>query len=259
MVELNIENFVVKINNRKILSGLPNYIGFNETKLAAVLRTIDKIERQGWEKVGIELAEPEIGLNKEQIESVKKFINTGTLDEVEKLLAKSPIALEGMNELRQITSCLESMKVPNDKWKIDFSVARGLGYYTGPVFETILTDFPIIGSVFSGGRYDNLVERFSQTSISATGASVGVDRLFVAMKELGLIKEAQTISKVMVLNFDESAEDDCLKAVTEIRKAGIPAEIYFGSESNMKGQLIYAIKKEIPIKKTMRNKHFALH
>lgn len=246
MSELGIENFVVKINNRKILSGLPAYIGFDETKLPSVLRTIDKIERQGWEKAEIELAELEIGLNKEQIAAIKIFIDTKTLDEAEKLMSQSPVAIEGINELKQIASYLKSMKVPDDKWKIDFSVARGLGYYTGPVFETILTDLPIIGSVFSGGRYDNLVERFGQNQISATGASVGVDRLFVAMKELGLIKETQTISKVMVLNFDENCRDEALAIVSQLRDAGVASEIYLGGEQGLKEQLGYASSRQIP-------------
>jgi histidyl-tRNA synthetase len=108
--------------------------------------------------------------------------------------------------------------VPADSWKIDLSVARGLGYYTGPVFETILDDLPSIGSVFSGGRYDDLVSRFGDRSVAATGASVGVDRLFAAMEKLDLVKKEKATAKVVVLNFDQTAETYCQEVVSTIRK-----------------------------------------
>jgi len=132
-------------------------------------------------------------------------------------------------------------------WRIDLSVARGLGYYTGPVFETILTDIPEIGSVFSGGRFDDLVARFGERSVPATGASVGVDRLFVAMDKLGLVKKEKTVAQVLVLNFDNQAEDYCQRIVALARNNKIRSELYLGKENSLKGQLSYATKQEVPV------------
>ena len=134
---------------------------------------------------------------------------------------------------------------------IDLSVARGLGYYTGPVFETVLTnlpkDFTVKGSVFSGGRYDDLVERFGNISVPATGASVGVDRLFAALEKLGKLKKQKSIAKVMVLNFDPEAEQYVQKVSTTLRNADIPTEIYMGNEVKLRDQLGFAATAEIPV------------
>ncbi|KKR37255.1 MAG: Histidyl-tRNA synthetase [Candidatus Yanofskybacteria bacterium GW2011_GWF1_44_227] len=253
MPALGIENFLVRVNNRKILNGLAQYAGFDMNKISAVLRAIDKLDKQGWDKVSVELAGEKIGLNQDQIAAIKKFIDLKvegqieTLNAVQELMVNSPIAMQGISELREIAGYLNAMAVPTDKWKIDLSVARGLGYYTGPVFETVLTDLLEIGSVFSGGRYDGLVQKFSTASVPATGASVGVDRLFAAMTKLGLITQSRTVSDVIVLNFDKSVQDLCLATAAIVRSSGIKTEIFIDGDKKMRDQLGYVSDKGIPL------------
>ncbi|MCX6740795.1 MAG: HisS family protein, partial [Candidatus Parcubacteria bacterium] len=235
--------------------------GYPSNNNPAVIRILDKLDKVDWPEVeklllGTEVVEEDsdnVNLDKAQVKAIKEFLDlternpAKILSQAERVMVNSPIALEGVNELKRISGYLKSLGVDDKNWEIDLSLARGLGYYTGPVFETILTDLPYIGSVFSGGRYDNLVNRFMSNSIPATGASVGIDRLFVAMKELGAIKTQKIISKVLVLNIEEAAEQKIQEIVTEIRQAGIEAEIYFGAERGIKGQLTYAVKNEFPV------------
>jgi histidyl-tRNA synthetase len=259
MPALGIKNFLVRVNNRKILNGLAEYAGFLPDKNEAVLRTIDKLDKQGWDKVEAELCndainpEDTIGLTPDQANAIKKFIDlragtpTETLDAVEKLMSKSPVALEGISELREIATAVKAMGVPDEKWKVDLSVARGLGYYTGPVFETVLTDILEIGSVFSGGRYNGLIARYGAPSTPATGASLGVDRLFAALTKLGLVKQSESVSKVVVLCLGEAVQNSCLEIVSDIRKSGVPAEIFFDATKSIRDQLGYTSGKAIPL------------
>ncbi len=254
MRALGVSNFLIRVNNRKILNGLAEYAGFEDSKTESVLRSIDKLGKQSWDDVLKELSDEKgASLDETQSEKVKKFLsikNTNYKDTLEdgiKCMRDVPVAIEGIEELREVAKYLEWLGVPNEAWKIDFSVARGLGYYTGTVYETILTDMPQIGSVFSGGRYDNLIERFGGSSIPAVGTSIGIDRLFVAMEQLELVKKEKTVTDVLFLNFDEAGEHDIIKNASELRASGINTEFYLGNEGNIKGQLAYAVNMEIPI------------
>lgn len=248
---LGITDFMIKVNNRKILNGLAAYVGYPANKTVEVLRQIDKLDKTGWENVSGELADT-IKLTPDQLEKLKKFLdlrtgsNEETIAAVLELMAASPEAVEGGQELAGITTFVDALGVPRNAWQIDLSVARGLGYYTGPVFETTLLKLPNIGSVFSGGRYDDLVARFGSDSIPATGASVGVDRLFVALKTIGLVPKKRTTTQAIVLNFDAGAEAYCNQVAGLLRQAGIPTELYLGKEITINGQLAYALKQEIP-------------
>jgi histidyl-tRNA synthetase len=248
---LKIDRFLIKINNRKILNGLSSFAGYDQSLNVEVLRSIDKLDKIEWKGVAKELTGK--GLNETQLNKLEKFINLKgesaeeILVNLSVLMACSPEALVGINELRQVVDNLKALNVPENFWQIDLSVARGLGYYTGPVFETILLDLPNIGSVFSGGRYDDLVSRFGKQNISGVGASIGVDRLFAALEKLSLIKKEKSVTKVLVLNFDESAEKYCQEVVSSIRKSGVAAELYLGKETMLKSQLAYALKQEIPL------------
>lgn len=213
-------NFIIKLNNRKILAGLSD----------EVLRTIDKLDKVGRDGVEKEL--------------VEKF----TPDEAEKakrLFAGEPVIND---ELQALIDNAKLLDVPESALRVDNTVVRGLGYYTGNIFEAVLlnsdTDF---GSIISGGRYDNLVERFAPYSVPAVGASVGVDRLFSALDQLDLVKRQKTTAKVLVLNFDESCRDEVQKAASQLRRAEVPTELYLGQEDSFKGQLAYAVKREYPI------------
>lgn len=250
MTALKIERFLIKVNNRKILNGLSSFAGYDSSLNVEVLRSIDKLDKIEWKGVAKELTGK--GLNDVQLNKLEKFINLKgesaeeILANLSVLMADSPEALVGINELREVADNLKFLGVPTNFWQIDLSVARGLGYYTGPVFETILLDLPSIGSVFSGGRYDDLVSRFGKQNLSAVGASIGVDRLFAALEKLSLLKKEKSVVKVLVLNFDEKAEGYCQEIVSLIRKSGVSAEIYLGKETMLKSQLAYALKQEIP-------------
>ncbi|MEK7116610.1 MAG: histidine--tRNA ligase [Patescibacteria group bacterium] len=251
LTALNIGQFRIRINNRKILNGLSSFAGYDQALNADVLRSIDKLDKIRWEGVSEELAQK--GLTPVQIGKLEQFINLKgesareIIANLLVLMSESPEAIKGIGELQEIANCLDSLSIPAECWNIDLSVARGLGYYTGPVFETILSDLPSIGSVFSGGRYDDLVSRFGNQNLPSTGASVGVDRLFAAMEKLSLLKKEKTIVKATILNFDKDAEDYCQMIVTSLRKKDIASEIYLGKEAMLKGQLSYAIRQEIPV------------
>lgn len=219
-------DFQIRISDRAILNKLSDIAGFEAAKTPGVLRMIDKLDKIGWEGVEKELTVA-AGLSKEQVKKVRMYIEKG--DEA----AFVPLAA--------------LLDIPKKSYVFDLSVARGLGYYTGIVFETVLTKLPEIGSVFSGGRYDNLVSRFSPQSIPATGASVGVDRLFVAMEKLGMVKKEKNTAKVCVLNFEPTAEGQCVGVATELRGAGVSTNLYLGDEKTLKGQLAYAVSQEFPV------------
>lgn len=252
MIALGIEKFLIRINNRKILNGLSEFLGYDNALTPEVLRIIDKLDKLGWENISGELAE-QAKLGDGALSKLEEFLKLRSvsseemIEKLQKLMGKSQEAMVGINELQEITLHLKALGVPQNIWQIDLSVARGLGYYTGPVFETVLSDLPSIGSVFSGGRYDDLVSRFGRQDIPATGASVGVDRLFAAMEELKLLKKEKTITKVIVLNFEKDSESYCQEIVTNLRKNKIPSELYLGKEVTLVAQLSHAIKQKVPI------------
>lgn len=254
MRALGFSKFVIRINNRKILNALAEYAEFETWKTEPVLRALDKLDKQSWDDVAVELADKKGAyLSAEQIEAIRKFVelkgNTAKsmLEKAEKLMGENNGANEGIKELKSIADYLKMLEVPDDVWVIDFSVARGLGYYTGTIFETMLTELPQIGSVFSGGRYDNLIERFGSATIPAVGTSVGIDRLFAAMEQLNLVKKEKSVTEVLFLNFDEAGEKDVIKNSAVLRAEGLNAEFYVGGEENLKGQLAYAVAMEIPV------------
>lgn len=252
---------IIRVNNRKILNGLAPYAGFAEAQTPDVLRVLDKLDKISWEGVYHELTlQPQheseaksVGLTKLQADAIKQFLDVraqghaSVLDAVEGLMGNAPSALEGIRELREVMECVDAFGVPRTAWTIDLSVARGLGYYTGPVFEAILTDLPSIGSVFSGGRYDGLVSRFGSATIPATGASVGVDRIYAAMEKLKLVEKEESSTKVLVLNFDDAARIRCVAVTTLLRNATIPTDLYMGHEKTMKGQIVYGAKQNVPV------------
>jgi histidyl-tRNA synthetase len=250
LTALGVNNFIIRVNNRKILNGLSGFAGYDSNLNTEVLRSIDKLDKIEWGGVSKELNEK--GLNDKQVDQLEKFINLKgesageLLCNLKELMSSSEEAILGITELEEILGNLESLGVPNGSWKIDLSVARGLGYYTGPVFETILIDLPSIGSVFSGGRYDDLVSRFGSQNIPAVGASVGVDRLFAALEKLSLIRKEKSTVKALVFNFDPKAERYCQEIAATLRRAGIPTELYLGKETMLKNQLTYALKQGIP-------------
>ncbi len=229
---------------------------------ASVFRVLDKLDKVGVEKVKLELTEGYtdrsgdrirgLGLGGAQVEKIERYLATvGERDEVVGQLRELFQGVEGSEEeiatVAQISSHLAALGYGDNKVVLDLSIARGLAYYTGPVFEAILPDAPQFGSVFSGGRYDDLVLRFSGQKVPATGASIGVDRLLAALEHLDKIRAAHCTSKVLITRMDPSMTEEYLAMTYELRRAGIPAELYLGGGRNVGKQLKYANAWQIPI------------
>jgi histidyl-tRNA synthetase len=260
---LGIKNFVVRYSNRKLINGLSSFAGIPSERVTDVFRVIDKLEKQGKEAVILELGPGRIdksgdkinGLNlsDSQIKLLSDFIdiaesqNDNVLEKVDTLLGSIEISRQGIDELRQVREYLDNMGIEPNRTKIDITIVRGLGYYTGPVYETTLLDLPEYGSVFSGGRYDNLIERFSNKSVPAAGSSFGVDRMLAALIELKAIPLRRATAEVLVTAMDKSRMKDYIVMADEIREAGINAELYLGETKNLNKQLKYADRVGIPL------------
>jgi len=262
MKALGFENSTTRFNSRKILNGLAQLVGFDspDERTKEVFRILDKLEKIGWNEVKEKLQrQPKNSsetdapnLNNASVDMVKEFLNikgtsNETLAQLRELFKSSPLGSDGVDELSEIVENLMTMDIPEGRWKLDLSIARGLDYYTGPVFETVLNDAPEIGSVFGGGRYDGLVSRFQEdANIPATGASLGVDRLFAAMKKLDKVHDQKTTVEVLVANFEPKAQEESIKLAATLRRVGINTELYYGSDTSLTGQLRHAVKKEVP-------------
>lgn len=259
MKELGIDDFLIRFNDRKILNALPSYVGFDPQKINAVLRVIDKLEKIGVDGITEDLMrQPEnqydetaLDFSAEAVQRILRFLQISgdsieILRKLGEIFGDNEIGRQGISELEEICKNLIVVGLPEENWKVDLSVARGLDYYTGPVFETTLLDLPSIGSVFSGGRFDGLIGRFTQNSIPATGASIGVDRFYAALEQLGKIKPVSTLTRVLVTVFNEELARRSLEFAQNLRTAGINAEMYLGDDNTLKAQMVYAVKQEIP-------------
>ncbi|WP_319546554.1 histidine--tRNA ligase [Ruegeria conchae] len=265
-------DYLVRVNNRKVLNGVLEAMGLGEDLAARdnVLRTIDKFDKVGEAGVRELLTKGRldasgafidgVGLSDDQAEPVIAFLTSkaadtaGTLANLRAAVGDSKIGVDGIAELEQIGALLDAGGYGSDRIEIDPSVVRGLGYYTGPVYEAELT-FEIFdekgrkrqfGSVSGGGRYDDLVKRFTGQEVPATGISIGVDRLLAALREKGRIA-AQATGPVVVTVMDRDRMADYQAMVTELRNAGIRAEVYLGNPKNFGNQLKYADKRNSPI------------
>ena len=226
------------------------------------MRVIDKLDKQGKQAVLLELGPGRtdqsgdkitgLGLPDEQIHSVEQFLDlainesTAPLRAAGELLEGMESAIAGIQELEKVQAYLHLMGVPEDKVTIDLTIVRGLGYYTGPVFETVLLDLPEYGSVFSGGRYDNLLDRFQSQSVPATGASIGIDRLQAALIHLEAIDRTRATSKVLVTVMDRENIPIYLQILAELRSNDIPSEMFLGETHNLSRQVRYGDKVGIP-------------
>lgn len=248
MRELGVKRFTLRTNNRKVLNALPSYAGFNQALIGPVLQILDKVDKVGREGVLSELAKLELGTS--VIERLEAFMtisatdNRGMLAALASLVGSTKIGEEGVAELAQIVDYAEAAGM--SQLVVDPSIARGLDYYTGPIFETTLDDEPALGSVFSGGRYDGLVSKFSDLDLPATGASIGVDRFAAVMVDLGLFEKRSTLADVLITRFDRSLDGTYLQLAGALRAAGINTELYTGS-GKFRDQRIYADKLGIPI------------
>lgn len=239
-------NITIKLNNRKVLSGIAEVIGAPE-KIIDITVAIDKIDKIGIENVNAELREK--GLSEEAIATLRPLLElSGSNDEklvtLEGLLAQSEVGMKGIEELRYVISNATEMGL-RSVLELDVSLARGLNYYTGSILEVKANDVEM-GSITGGGRYDNLTGVFGMDGVSGVGISFGADRIFDVLNMLNLYPaDTCATTKVIFMNFGEAEAKQSLKYVMELRKAGVSAELYPES-SKMKKQMSYANGKNIP-------------
>lgn len=256
---LKLSDIHIHINHRQVLTGLLEQVGLLDQSVV-VLRAIDKLAKIGHEKVAEEI-ETVGGASAQQAKEVLQLCNiSGTNDEmlrqVEALVVSSETGMEGLHALRQIVAGASAAGVPQDKIKIDVATARGLDYYTGTVYETFLDQLPNIGSVCSGGRYDNLAKLFTHQELPGIGASLGLDRLLAAMEELGMIEKVSTPAQVFIPFFEKSRLHEYLQLATQLRAAGIGVEV-FPEPKKLGQQLKYADRRGFRIALIMGDQEFS--
>ena len=244
---LGFSNFIIKINNRKVLNGLFDELNISE-KMTDILIIIDKLEKIGMEAVKEELRK--IDVKEENIEKIEEFLNiSGTTDEKLEKLSNlgftSEIFKEGLYELKEVVKYVRLFEVKEDNFMIDLTIARGLDYYTGTVYETNLKGYESIGSICSGGRYENLAGYYTKKNLPGVGISIGFTRLFYNLKELGLLDDSKkSISKVSIVTMGVGLEN-AVKISNILRDSNIPNEIY-KENAKIKAKLNYANNLEIP-------------
>lgn len=245
--ELGFDNFTICVNNRKILNGLFENLGQKENAVE-ILRMIDKIDKIGKEAVIEELTK--LNMQPTEIEKIINFIAiNGTSDEkikkLEDLGIDNEMYTKGVEELKQVVKNIRLFGVPDSNFKVDLTIARGLDYYTGTVYETFLNDYREVGSVCSGGRYENLAEYYTDKKLPGVGISIGLTRLFYKLNELNLIKaDKKSISQVLIIPMIENLEKP-IRLATDLRKFGIKTEVYLNNKK-LKAKFKYADKLKIP-------------
>ena len=245
--EIGFYNFTIKINNRKLLNGLFSQLDLNN-KSVEVLRIIDKIEKIGKENVIKCLKD--LNIEEQKINEIIEFIEIkGTTDEklekLKNLNFEDELFNTGIEELEQVVNCIKIFDIPNSNFMVDLTIARGLDYYTGTVYETFLNDYRELGSICSGGRYDNLAEFYTDKKLPGVGVSIGLTRLFSKLSELNILNEKeQAISKVLVVSMTDNI-NIAFNVANKIREAGINTDIYLENKK-IKAKFKYADRLKIP-------------
>ncbi|MDA8018443.1 MAG: histidine--tRNA ligase [Thermoanaerobaculia bacterium] len=261
---LGIERYSIRYSSRKLLEVLLTYAGVSADLGKDVFRVLDKLDKAGLDKVKLELTTGYkdesgdtirgLGLAVAQVAKIEEFLTLRSevrqevVDRLRTLFDRVDGAGAAIATVEKISDHLHALGYGDDKVQIDLSIARGLAYYTGPIFEAVLLDAPQFGSVFGGGRYDGLVKRFSGEDVPAVGASIGVDRLLAALRHLGKLHSRRSTAQVLVTILDPALESEYVALTWELRRAGIAAEIYLGNPKRGLGkQLKYGDALEIPV------------
>lgn len=246
--KLNLGKFTIRINNRKILNGFFESLGLLDNA-SDILRIIDKIDKIGKEAVKEELVN--LKVNTEQIDKILEFLTiTGSNDEKISFLKSLNIECDtfqkGLEELVTVIESLRSFSINEEYFKIDLTIARGLDYYTGTVYETVLDEYPTLGSICSGGRYENLADYYTSEHLPGVGISIGLTRLFSQLKEIGLVGENKnTISQVLIVPMDKENNNYVLSIASKLRNYGIKTDVYY-QDKGMKQKMKYADRLGIP-------------
>ena len=244
-----LSRFQIRVNNRKILNGFYAMLGLSE-KSGDIMRTVDKLDKIGADKVRLILLE-DCGLTEDQADEILRFIaitgsNAQVLSALEGYAGRNEMFDQGLSELKAVTVNLAAFGVPEANFAVDLTIARGLDYYTGTVYETTLLDHPEIGSVCSGGRYDNLAGYYIDKTLPGVGISIGLTRLFYVLDEQGLLNPAlpSAPADALVLPMTDSPAAAIALAET-IRSAGLRVQLY-GEQKKFKQKMAYANKLEVP-------------
>ena len=244
-----LSRFQIRVNNRKILNGFYAMLGLSE-KSGDIMRTVDKLDKIGAEKVKLILLE-DCDLTEDQADEILRFIaitgsNAQVLSALEGYAGRNEMFDQGLSELKAVTVNLAAFGVPEANFAVDLTIARGLDYYTGTVYETTLLDHPEIGSVCSGGRYDNLAGYYIDKALPGVGISIGLTRLFYVLDEQGLLNPAlpSAPADALVLPMTDSPAAAIALAET-IRSAGLRVQLY-GEQKKFKQKMAYANKLEVP-------------
>jgi histidyl-tRNA synthetase len=238
--EMAIGEFRIRINNRKVLKGLLRHFAVPEDRVGAVLRVLDKVDKESeagicaqLEAQGVKPAKPLYAL----------MAGKRSSEETLKALSEFPACEQGVTELRATVEAIRKFGVPDAAFGVDLSVVRGLDYYTGTIYETTLTKYPELGSICSGGRYDDLASYFTSTKLPGVGISIGLTRLFSKLGEAGLLQPlARTPAEVLVTTMDHQYLDKYLRMAAALRAAGINTEVYLEA-AKLGNQLTYADRK----------------
>ena len=247
---LGLRRFQIRVNNRKLLSGFYAMLGLSD-RAGDIMRTVDKLPKIGEEKVKELLTGEEAGLTEEQADEILKFISiTGSNQEVlnalEEYKGRDGTFDLGLEELNTVVKYLGAFGVPEENFAVDLTIARGLDYYTGTVYETFMTEHPEIGSICSGGRYDNLAEYYTSKQLPGVGISIGLTRLFYVLEEQGLLNEAVNTAPADVLVIPMTEDlSPAVAAATALRDAGLRTQVYT-EQKKFKAKLGYADKLKIP-------------
>lgn len=246
---LGLDRFVIRVNNRKILNGFYSMLSLAD-KSGDIMRTVDKLDKIGADKVTSLLC-GDVGISESSAAEILKFINikganSEVLDTLEGYRGKNEMFDEGLDELRAITRYLGQFGVPEENFAIDLSIARGLDYYTGTVYETMLLDHPEIGSVCSGGRYDDLAGYYTDKKLPGVGISIGLTRLFFALEDKNLLNDDINTAPCDVLIVPMTDEPTySIGLATTLRDAGIKTQVYF-EQKKFKSKMNYADKLGVP-------------
>ncbi len=242
--QLEIGAFTIRINNRKVLKGLLDQLDVGDpTRAGLILREIDKLEKRGPGEVSKALVD--LGMNVQAADRLLDLVGSGPVkggaigERLDNLSNEHPLLTEAVSELRQVFELMAAQGVDEARYALDLSIARGLDYYTGTVYETLLDDHPGLGSICSGGRYDDLASFYTSSRLPGVGISIGLTRLFAQLQQIGLVKASNSCVEVLVTLLDDAGLAHNLKLATELRQAGVNTEVVL-EVAKLGAQLKYA-------------------